>query len=118
MSVIAIPKALRERLGDAATDDFIKVISDAGLDTRKDLATKEDVFMLKQDLLKVELNLKGDIAKVREDVAKVEIRLNENISKVREDVAKMSGEMVLLKWILGAVMAGIISLIVRAFFMH
>ncbi|MBF0590688.1 MAG: hypothetical protein HQL02_01235 [Nitrospirae bacterium] len=111
MSVIAIPKALRERLGDAATDDFIKVISDAGLDTRKDLATKEDVFMLKQDLLKVETRL-------NENIAKVEIRLNENISKVRKDVAKMSGEMVLLKWILGAVMAGIISLIVRAFFMH
>ncbi|MBF0539387.1 MAG: hypothetical protein HQL03_14160 [Nitrospirae bacterium] len=104
---------MREKLGEdqerpgavkKATDDFIKVIGEAGLDTRRDLATKEDLF-------RVELNLRGDIAKV-------EISLNENISKVREDVAKMSGEMVLLKWILGAVLAGIISLIVRAFFMH
>ncbi|KJU84352.1 hypothetical protein MBAV_003454, partial [Candidatus Magnetobacterium bavaricum] len=53
----------------------------------------------------------------RGEIAKVEAGLRGEIAKVKEDIAKISGEMVLLKWILGAVLAGIISLIVRAFFM-
>ncbi|KJU84197.1 hypothetical protein MBAV_003612, partial [Candidatus Magnetobacterium bavaricum] len=62
---------------------------------------------LREEIAKSELRLREEIAKVKEDSA-----------KIREDVAKISGELVWLKWILGAVLAGIISLIVRAFFMH
>ncbi|MBF0607991.1 MAG: hypothetical protein HQL61_10655 [Magnetococcales bacterium] len=47
MSVITIPKALRDKLGDEGTDAFIKVINEAGLDTRRDLATKDDFQALR-----------------------------------------------------------------------
>ncbi|MBF0555215.1 MAG: hypothetical protein HQK96_11780 [Nitrospirae bacterium] len=40
MSVIAIPKSLREKLGDEATGDLAKVINEADSSSRKDLATK------------------------------------------------------------------------------
>ncbi|MBV6341982.1 DUF1640 domain-containing protein [Candidatus Magnetobacterium casensis] len=161
MSVITIPRILREKLGDEAVEAFAKVISEAGLDTRRDLATKEDLFKVetrlkenitkvKEDVSKTEGRLREDIAKVKEDIAKVkedvnktegrlreeiakvkedvnktEGRLREEIAKVkedsakiREDVAKISGEMVLLKLMLGGMLAGMISLIVKTFFMH
>ncbi|MBF0607006.1 MAG: hypothetical protein HQL61_05600 [Magnetococcales bacterium] len=147
MSVITIPRILRDKLGDEATEAFVKVISEAGLDTRRDLATKEDLFKvetrlkeniakvkedvnktelkLKEEIAKTELRLRDEIAKVKEEIAKTELRLREEVAKVkedsakiREDVAKISGEMVLLKLMLGGMLAGMISLIVKTFFMH
>ncbi len=129
MSVITIPRVLRDKLGEEATEAFVKVISEAGLDTRRDLATKDDLF-------KVETRLKENIAKVKEDVNKTELKLKEEIAKteirlrdeiakvkedsakIREDVARISGEMVLLKLMLGGMLAGMISLIVKTFFMQ
>ncbi|KJU81460.1 hypothetical protein MBAV_006347, partial [Candidatus Magnetobacterium bavaricum] len=68
MSVITIPRVLRETLGDEATEAFVKVISEVGLDSRRDLATKEDLFKvelnLKEEIAKVEAGLRGEIAKV------------------------------------------------------
>ncbi|KJU86907.1 hypothetical protein MBAV_000902 [Candidatus Magnetobacterium bavaricum] len=81
MSVITIPKALRDKLGDEGTDAFIKVISEAGLDTRRDLATKDD------------------------------------IAKVRDEIAIIRGELLLLKWMMGILIAGVVSLVMKAFFM-
>ncbi|MBF0553626.1 MAG: hypothetical protein HQK96_03615 [Nitrospirae bacterium] len=51
MSVIAIPKPLREKLGDEATDSLIKVLNDAESTSRKDLATKEDLAKLETKLV-------------------------------------------------------------------
>ncbi|MBF0536624.1 MAG: DUF1640 domain-containing protein [Nitrospirae bacterium] len=75
MSVIAIPKALSDKLGDEGTDALAKVINEAGLDTRRELATKEDI-------------------------------------------AKLDGEIKLLRWMLGLILACVISLVRKAFFMH
>ncbi|MEO5358179.1 MAG: hypothetical protein H7844_12910 [Nitrospirae bacterium YQR-1] len=82
MSVITIPRALREKLGDEATDSLVKVINDAELNSRKDLATKEDIF------------------------------------KLSERMTKIEGELTLIKWMMGIMLAGVISLVMKAFFMH
>ncbi|MBV6343537.1 LA_3696 family protein [Candidatus Magnetobacterium casense] len=81
MSVITIPKALRDKLGDEGTDAFIKVINEAGLDTRRDLATKDD------------------------------------IAKLSERIVKIEGELTLIKWMLGLILACVISLVMKSFFM-
>ncbi|MEO5361285.1 MAG: hypothetical protein H7843_12710 [Nitrospirota bacterium] len=52
MSVIAIPKSLREKLGDEATEDLVKVINEADSASRKDVATKEDIANLKAEIEK------------------------------------------------------------------
>lgn len=52
MSVIAIPKSLREKLGDEATEDLVKIINEADLSSRKDLVTKADLEAAKSELLK------------------------------------------------------------------
>ncbi|MBF0318196.1 MAG: hypothetical protein HQL01_00115 [Nitrospirae bacterium] len=52
MSVIAIPKSLREKLGDEATEDLVKVINEVDSSSRKDLATKADLESAKSEMLK------------------------------------------------------------------
>ncbi len=41
MPVITIPKPLRDKLGDEATDAFVEVIREIDLETKKELVTKE-----------------------------------------------------------------------------
>ncbi|MBF0539439.1 MAG: hypothetical protein HQL03_14425 [Nitrospirae bacterium] len=100
MSVLTIPKALSDKLGDEATNAFIKFINEAGIDTRRELATKEDISKVKEE-----------ITRLKEEVLKVESRLSERI-------VKLDGEFTLVKWMIGVVLAGIVSLIMKAFFMH
>ncbi len=85
MTVISIPKALREKLGDEATDAFVEVIKAIDLDSRKELATKTDIA-----------KLDGKIDKVK---------------------SELDGELNLLKWMVGIMLAGVISLVLKAFFM-
>ncbi len=80
MSVISIPKPLREKLGDEATDAFVEVIREIELESKKELATKDDIRALKDDIIKIE------------------------------------GEIKLIKWIISVMLAGVISLVLKAFF--
>jgi bifunctional DNA-binding transcriptional regulator/antitoxin component of YhaV-PrlF toxin-antitoxin module len=52
MSVITIPKSLREKLGDEATEGLVKVINEADSASRKDTATREDIANLKAEIEK------------------------------------------------------------------
>ncbi|KJU86681.1 hypothetical protein MBAV_001126, partial [Candidatus Magnetobacterium bavaricum] len=44
--------------------------------------------------------------------------LKEDISKVREGLAQLKGEMVLMKWLMGLILATLMSLVMKIFFMH
>ncbi|MBF0609475.1 MAG: DUF1640 domain-containing protein [Candidatus Magnetobacterium sp. LHC-1] len=88
MSVITIPKALRDKLGDEGTDAFIRVINDAGLDNRRELATKDDI-----------------------------VKVKDEIAKLSERIVKIDGELTLLKWMMGILIAGVVSLVMKAFFL-
>ncbi len=77
MAVITIPKPLRDKLGDEATEGFIEVIEKVDSDARKDLATKADILQVKTEL---------------------------------------EGELKLIKLMLGILIAGVISLIMKTFF--
>ncbi|MBF0488549.1 MAG: hypothetical protein HQK98_10335 [Nitrospirae bacterium] len=76
MSVIAIPKPLREKLGEEATDALIEVLNKVEPDTARikaeltnELATKADV-----------VELRVEIEKVRSDLSvKIENASKENI---------------------------------------
>ena len=64
-----------------ALSDALKEWYEAGL---SDLATKQDIGMLKQDIKELELRLTGEIK--------------------------------LLKWMMGFLLAGVLSLLIKAFF--
>ncbi|MBF0488832.1 MAG: DUF1640 domain-containing protein [Nitrospirae bacterium] len=86
MSIITIPRILREKLGDEGADAFVKVINESETASRKDLAIKEDMLRLE--------------------------------SKLTERMTKIEGELTLIKWMMGIMLAGVISLVIKAFFMH
>ncbi|MBI5141125.1 MAG: hypothetical protein HZA20_02890 [Nitrospirae bacterium] len=62
MSVIAIPRHLREKLGDDATDAFVSVVREIDFEARKDtLAIAEERF---------ERRLAEEIGKLRAELIK------------------------------------------------
>ncbi len=67
-------------------------------DSHKGLATREDIALLKEDLLSVKGEL-GDIAKLTERLIAVESGLK------------------LIKWIMEIMLAGVISLVIKIFFL-
>jgi len=71
-----------------------------------DLTTKGDLKDVRQEL-------KGDINSVRQE-------LKSDINSVRQEVKqleiKLTGEITLVKWMLGFMLAGILSLVMKAFF--
>ncbi|MBI3599745.1 MAG: DUF1640 domain-containing protein [Nitrospinae bacterium] len=79
MSVIAIPKPLREKLGDDATDALVAVLGKFEQEAQRGLATKEDIASLKLE------------------------------------IAEIRSELKLLKWMVGIMLAGVISLVIKAF---
>ncbi|KJR40606.1 hypothetical protein MCHI_003494 [Candidatus Magnetoovum chiemensis] len=91
MPLITMPKVLREKLGEDGADAFASVIKNLETDWRKDLATKEDLMK--------ETN---------------SIRLD--MERIKLEIEKIKGELTLIKWMLGIVLAGVISLVMKTFF--
>ena len=100
----------------------------------KDLATKADLDRqseglnreigdskkdLKQEIAEVRKDLKQEIAEVRKD-------LKQEIADLRKEVtsdievlrAKMTGEFLLLKWMITALITGVMAMVIRMFFMR
>ncbi|MFQ5455806.1 MAG: coiled-coil domain-containing protein [Nitrospirota bacterium] len=82
------------------------------------LATKQDTLDLKRDIANVRAELKRDIAEVKaelkRDIAEVKAELKRDIKELE---LKFSAQFVLLKWMMGVILAGILSLVLKAFFM-
>ncbi|MBF0464631.1 MAG: hypothetical protein HQK88_02710 [Nitrospirae bacterium] len=63
MTVITIPRPLREKLGDEGTDAFVEVINKIDTEAKKGLATKEDISNLE---IKIE-SVKAEIEKSKSE---------------------------------------------------
>ena len=85
MPVITIPKALRDKLGDQASDALGDFVREIDLDARKDaLALAEE---------RLEKKLAIEIGKVNEKIAALEGRLNEKIAAIHERITLESGRL-------------------------
>ncbi|MCI4626275.1 MAG: hypothetical protein L3V56_09980 [Candidatus Magnetoovum sp. WYHC-5] len=102
MSIITLPKVLQEVLGDSGAEALVKVINEADLGARQDLATKEDIAKLREEVLKVEYRLDAKIDRVE--------------TKLNERMIVIEGEIKFQRWMLSILLAGVISLIMKAFF--
>ena len=65
----------------------------------------EDRLATKKDLKETETALKGDIGRVEKDV-----------SEIKSEQIKLTGEINLIKWMMGFVLAGITALVLKSFF--
>ncbi|MEO5361993.1 MAG: hypothetical protein H7843_16410 [Nitrospirota bacterium] len=100
MSVIAIPRALRDRLGDEATNDLVLVFNSIEPDLvklkaeiSKDLATKADLSI---EIGKVNERISIEIGKVNErisiEIGKVNERITDESGKLRIEIEKVRAE--------------------------
>ncbi len=70
MSVIAIPEVLRKKLGDDGVDALLVVFSEVADSARKDLSTKDDVRVLREDMFKLETKLVEKAESSKSDIIK------------------------------------------------
>jgi hypothetical protein len=112
LKTAGVPSAQAEAEAEALADVF-----EVGA---QELATKTDIRQLEE-----RTDAKFDL--LRKDLAALEVGLRSDLDRrfagvdnrfasVDTRFAKMEGEMSLLKWMLGVVIAGILSLVLKGFF--
>jgi bifunctional DNA-binding transcriptional regulator/antitoxin component of YhaV-PrlF toxin-antitoxin module len=105
MSVITIPKPLRDKLGDEAVESFAMLLKEVEFEGRKDaLVIAEEKF---------ERRLSEEIAKLRiemkEEIAKLDRRITEEIAGLRVEIAKTKSEIIKWMFIFWAGQIGVIT---------
>ncbi|MBF0567465.1 MAG: DUF1640 domain-containing protein [Nitrospirae bacterium] len=103
MSVIAIPRSIRERLGDEASEDFATLINDIDLGARKDaiaIAAErferrlvEETGKLRVEISKVNERISVEIGNVNERISEESGKLRVEISKVNERISEETGRL-------------------------
>ncbi len=99
MAVITIPKPLRDKLGDEATEGLTDVIKEIDISARQDaIAIAEERLerRLTEDIGKVNERLTEEIGKISERITRAEERferrLAEEIGKVNERLSEEIGK--------------------------
>lgn len=96
--------AFVKRLKNAGFDEIqAEALSDAQKESLTEII--EDRLSTKKDLKELESTLKNDISRVEKD-----------LTEVKSEQIKLSGEIKLIKWMMGFVLAGIAALILKSFF--
>ncbi|MEO5359235.1 MAG: DUF1640 domain-containing protein [Nitrospirota bacterium] len=89
MSVITIPRSLRERLGDEASEAFAALINDIDLGARKDaIAIAEERF--ERRLVEESGKLRIEIGKVNMRISEVNERISVEIGKVNLSISELN----------------------------
>ena len=116
MAVISVPRELRERLGDPASDSLVDMLRQVGAEQREDVITMvEERFALRlaetRDELRSEmhagfLNLQEQIGSVRAEIGGVRAELHKEIGHVQEKIGevhqKIAGQ---TRWLVTAILA-------------
>jgi len=110
------------------TYDFVKSLEDAGMDEKHaaaisagilrahevaDLATKTDVRELKADVKASEAALRSEM---REMQIQIDAKIDNLELRIDKKLTEMRGESILVRWMLGLIMAGIAGLVIKSFF--
>jgi hypothetical protein len=101
MAVIAVPRPLREKLGEEATDALVTLINEADDDNKKSvLKIVEERF---------ERRLAEELGKLRTDT-------NEGLSKLRTEMADLRANLVQWMFLFWLGQIGVLTSILFAFF--
>jgi bifunctional DNA-binding transcriptional regulator/antitoxin component of YhaV-PrlF toxin-antitoxin module len=105
MSVITIPKPLRDKLGDEAVESFAMLLKEVEFEGRKDaLVIAEEKFerWLSEEIAKLRIEMK-------EEIAKLDRRITEEIAGLRVEIAKTKSEIIKWMFIFWAGQIGVIA---------
>ncbi|MBF0457149.1 MAG: DUF1640 domain-containing protein [Nitrospirae bacterium] len=107
MSVITIPRSIRERLGDDASEDFASLINDVDIGARKDAISiaeerferrlVEETGKLRVEIGKLNERITLETGKINEritlEIGKLNDRITLEIGKVNERISEESGKL-------------------------
>ncbi|KJR40605.1 APSE-2 prophage hypothetical [Candidatus Magnetoovum chiemensis] len=114
---MTMPKVLREKLGEDGADAFASVIKNLETDWRKDLVTKETLM---KETTSIRDALTKETTSIRDALTKETTSIRETFTKeinsLRLEIERVKSEQTLMKWMLGIVLAGVISLVMKTFF--
>jgi hypothetical protein len=95
------------------------IIVDIAEDNTKAAATKADLSLLEQ-AVKRDFSAFGK--SVKDDIFLLDQCVKKDLSMLEKTLdgrfIRIEGEILLLKWMMGTIMAGIIALVIKAFFPH
>jgi hypothetical protein len=104
MSILTVPKVLREKLGDDGTDALVELLNQASGHTKADvLGFVEEKFerRLTEEVAKFNERLTTEIGKVNErltiEITKVNDRLSSELARVNAEFPRLSQEMAEVK---------------------
>ena len=96
---------------------FVKTLKEAGISEPQAEAFSTAV---RESHETADVATKGDIADLRHEIKELETGLRHEIGDLRREMKELDlrrqGEMLLLKWMLGILIAGMASLVLKAFF--
>jgi len=98
---------MSEEQAEAITTGILRAHEVAGLATKADL--RESQAQTKADLQELRAETKADLQGVKADMREMELRIDKKL-------VEMKGESMLVRWMLGLIMAGITGLIIKTFF--
>lgn len=116
MPVLSLPKSVRERLGEEATDAFVEFLKEFEREIKDDLATKRDIKEVEVRIKELEARIREVEARIKE----VEARIKEVEANVEIKLAQF--KMDIIKWVAGfliaqtAILAGIFAGLIKLFF--
>lgn len=83
-------------------------------------APEEKARVAAQAMSEESLATKADIAHLQADIARLEQVTKADIAKLERatsgDIAKVERELSVVKWMTGAIVAGVVSLVIKSFF--
>ena len=86
MTLLTIPRPLRDKLGEEATDAFIEVLKNVDFEGKRDLATKSDIQDVKAEIQLIRSELKSDIQDVKAEIQLVRSELKSDIQDVKAEI--------------------------------
>ena len=97
MPIISIPKQLREKLGDDASESLVEMLNQYSLDNRESIiesATQRYETTLAHEMSQLKSELKTDIFEIREDMTRIDHSIRsdfgEQFSGLREDITRVA----------------------------
>lgn len=91
------------------THAFIRQLRESGFEEEQAEALSEAMKNVREAITQ-EAVTKSDINEVRHEIRELELKMGNQLESIR-------GEITLLKWMMGVLLAGVASLVLRSFFL-
>lgn len=108
MTIIAVPRPLREKLGEEATDALVALINEAGE------TNKESVMEVVEE--RFERRLTEEMSKIRVEISELRVELSGETSKLRAEMHDLRANLVQWMFLFWIGQIGVLTGILFAFF--